>query len=81
MTLQATLLLVFYFAVLLLVTKPLGAYMARVFEAQRTPLHRVLGGLERGTYRVLGIAPNEDMKWTTYCVAMLMFSLALDAAK
>ncbi len=76
MTLQATLLLIFYFVVLLLITKPLGAYMARIFEGQRTPLHHVLGGLERGTYRLLGIDPEEDMKWTTYCVAMLMFSLA-----
>jgi K+-transporting ATPase ATPase A chain len=50
--------------------------MARVFEGERTPLHRLFGGLERATYRVLGIDPNEDMRWTTYCVAMLLFSLA-----
>src|SRR5262245_61844861 len=76
MTLQAILLLAFYAGVLLLITKPLGAYLARVFEGERTPLHRLLGGLERATYRGLDIDPNEDMKWTTYSVAMLLFSLA-----
>jgi len=76
MTFSAILLLLCYFAALLLITKPLGAYMARVFAGERTPLQRVLGGLERTTYRVLGVDPNEDMKWTTYCVALLLFSLA-----
>src|SRR6185295_6518147 len=75
MTIQATVLLLFYFGVLLLITKPLGAYMARVFEGEKTFLHGALGWLERGTYRALGVDPNEDMKWTTYSVAMLMFSL------
>ncbi|HVZ35075.1 MAG TPA: potassium-transporting ATPase subunit KdpA [Polyangiaceae bacterium] len=76
MTLQSTLLLVLYFGLLIAITKPLGAYMARVFEGERTFLHGALGWLERGTYRALGINPEEDMKWTTYSVAMLMFSLA-----
>jgi potassium-transporting ATPase potassium-binding subunit len=76
MTFQAILLLVVYFGILLLLTKPLGAYMARVFEGERTFLHGALGWLERGTYRALGVDPKEDMKWTTYSVAMLLFSLA-----
>jgi potassium-transporting ATPase potassium-binding subunit len=76
MTALATLQLVLFFGLLLLITKPLGAYMARVFAGEKTFLHRALGGLERGTYRLLGIDPAEDMKWTTYAVAMLMFSLA-----
>src|SRR3954470_10155663 len=75
MTVVATAQLALYFALLLLITKPLGAYMARVFAGERTFLHRALGGLERGTYRLLGINPEEDMKWTTYAVAMLIFSL------
>jgi potassium-transporting ATPase potassium-binding subunit len=75
MTFQATLLLLLYFGVLLLITKPLGGYMARVFEGERTFLQGALGWLERGTYRVFGVDPKEDMKWTTYSVAMLMFSL------
>jgi potassium-transporting ATPase potassium-binding subunit len=76
MTVQAILLLLVYFGALLLITKPLGAYMARVFEGERTFLHGAFGWLERSTYRALGIDPKEDMKWTTYSVAMLSFSLA-----
>lgn len=76
MTFHATLLLLAYFGALLLLTKPLGSYMARVFEGERTFLHGVLGWLERGTYRALGVDPKEDMKWTTYSVSLLLFSLA-----
>jgi len=76
MTVFAWLELVLFFGVLLLLTKPLGSYMAKVFEGQKTFLHGVLGGIERGTYRALGVDPEEDMKWTTYSIAMLMFSLA-----
>src|SRR6187549_3429352 len=76
MTFQAIILVVLYFGILLLITRPLGSYMARVFEGERTFLHGALGWLERGTYRVLGVDPKEDMKWTTYAVALLMFSLA-----
>src|SRR6187549_1899433 len=76
MTAQAILQILLYFGALLLITRPLGSYMARVFEGEKTFLHVALGWLERGTYGVLGIDPKEDMKWTTYSVAMLMFSLA-----
>src|SRR3954470_395521 len=76
MTIEATFLLLCYFGVLLLITKPLGSYMARVFAGERTFLQGALGWLERGTYRVLGVDPNEDMQWTTYSIAMLLFSLA-----
>src|SRR5688572_3873450 len=76
MTFQTMLLLLFYFGVLLLITKPLGSYMARVFEGERTFLHGTLGWLERSTYRALGVDPKQDTKWTTYSVAMLTFSLA-----
>jgi K+-transporting ATPase ATPase A chain len=76
MTALATLQLLVYFGILLVITKPLGSYMARVFAGERTFLHGALGWLERGTYRVLGVDPEEDMKWTTYSVAMLVFSLA-----
>ena len=76
MTAPALLQIVFYFAILLLITQPLGAHMVRVFEGERTFLHGALGWLERGAYRILGVDPNRDMKWTTYSVALLAFSLA-----
>lgn len=75
MTALASLQLVLFFGILLLLTKPLGAYMVRVYEGKQTFLHRGLGWLECGTYRVLGVDPAQDMKWTTYAVAMLLFSL------
>jgi len=76
MTALATLQIVVFFGILLLLTKPLGAYMARVFDGEKTFLRGALGWLERGTYRALGVDPEQNMKWTTYAVAMLAFSLA-----
>ena len=67
--------LVLFFAVLLLLTRPLGRYLARVMEGEPIFLQRPLGWLERGTYRVLGVDPAQDMRWTTYAVSMLAFSL------
>jgi K+-transporting ATPase ATPase A chain len=61
---------------LLALTKPMGAYMARVFEGERTGLDPVLGPVERLLYRLFGVDPREDMRWTTYALAMLAFSLA-----
>jgi K+-transporting ATPase ATPase A chain len=75
MTLSAILQITLYFALLLLLTKPLGAYMARVFTGQSTFLERALGPIERGTYRLLGVDPEQDMHWSTYCRALLVFSL------
>jgi K+-transporting ATPase ATPase A chain len=66
--------LLLYLAVLILITKPLGAYMARVFAGERTWLDPVLGPVERLTYRLCGINPNQEMGWTTYTVTMLLFN-------
>jgi K+-transporting ATPase ATPase A chain len=60
-----------YVLVLLLITKPLGHYMAKVFNGERTLLHPLLGGLERLLYRLFGVDPEEDMRWTVYAGAML----------
>src|SRR5262245_24085438 len=76
MTAMGILQLALYAGLLFLIVKPLGSYMASVFEGQKTFLSRPLGWLERGTYRVLGIDPDHDMKWTEYAIAMLIFSLA-----
>jgi K+-transporting ATPase ATPase A chain len=75
MTTSGILQLLLYFGLILLITKPLGAYIAQVFAGQRTLLTRPLGWLERGTYKLLGVDPNEDMNGTKYASAMLMFSL------
>ena len=63
-----------YFAVLFALVKPLGAYMARVFEGGRTGLEPVLGGSERFLLRLCGNAGSEEMSWRTYAFAMLAFN-------
>ncbi|HLK12939.1 MAG TPA: potassium-transporting ATPase subunit KdpA [Candidatus Binatia bacterium] len=65
-----------YLAVLLALTKPLGAFMARVYEGELTALERILGPLERLLYRAAGIRPEEGMTWKVYTLAMLAFSAA-----
>ena len=68
--------LVLYFVVLLLLAKPLGIYMAQVYEGQPSGLDRVLGPLERLFYRLCGIRPEEGMSWKKYTGAVLAFSAA-----
>jgi K+-transporting ATPase ATPase A chain len=63
-----------YLAVLLALTKPLGAYMARVYEGEPTVLDPVLRPAERLLYRAAGVRPDEGMSWKTYTLAMLVFS-------
>jgi K+-transporting ATPase ATPase A chain len=65
-----------YFVVLLALVKPLGLYMARVYEGKPVLLARILGPLERLIYRICGVRPDEEMRWTTYALALLVFSLA-----
>jgi len=64
-----------FFVVLLALTKPLGAYMAKVFAGERTALHRVLRPLEVGLYKLCGIDENGEQHWTIYAGSMLAFSL------
>ena len=63
-----------YLVVLLLLVKPLGAYMARVYAGERTFFGRVVGPIERLIYRIVGMRPDEEMDWKTYAIAMLLFS-------
>jgi K+-transporting ATPase ATPase A chain len=68
--------IVLYFGVLLLLAKPLGAYMARVYENRQCGLDRVLGLAERLFYKLCGIRSDEEMDWKKYTFAVLMFSAA-----
>ena len=68
--------LVVYVVVLLALAKPLGAYMARVYEDRPFGLDRALGWLERLIYRLSGIDARQEMGWKTYALAMLVFNLA-----
>ncbi len=64
------------FIAVLLVIKPLGLYMAKVFSGERTFLSPVLGRMENDLYRLGGIEPGREQSWLTYTTAMLVFSLA-----
>ena len=63
-----------YLGVILLITKPLGVYLYRVFERKGTPLDPVLRPVERLIYRVCGVDETTEMDWKGYGVAMLLFS-------
>jgi K+-transporting ATPase ATPase A chain len=64
-----------YLAVLLALVKPLGWYMARVYQGEPIGLDRVLGPVERLLYRLGGVRPDQEMDWKGYAVAFLLFSL------
>jgi potassium-transporting ATPase potassium-binding subunit len=66
--------IVIYLVVLAALAKPLGWYMARVYDGQPIGLDRVLGPVERWLYRLFGTKPEEEMDWKTYAVAMIFFN-------
>jgi potassium-transporting ATPase potassium-binding subunit len=68
--------LALYLVVLLALAKPLGLYMARVYEGRAPGLESLLGWLERLVYRLSGVRPDREMGWKTYTFAMLLFNFA-----
>src|SRR5215468_731699 len=74
MTANGALQIAVYLLVLLVLVKPLGGYMARVYEGQPILLGRALGWLERLSYRLGGVELHEEMGWKTYAVALLLFN-------
>jgi K+-transporting ATPase ATPase A chain len=75
MTLNGWLQILVFLALIFLVTKPLGIYMARVFSRERTFMDAVLRPVERLLYHVTGVDENHEMRWTEYAVSMLLFSV------
>jgi K+-transporting ATPase ATPase A chain len=75
MNAQGWLQLALYVAVLLLLAKPLGAYMAAVYEGRALRAQRIGGPLERLIYRGAGVDPAREMNWKEYALAMLWFNL------
>ncbi len=64
-----------FFGLILICTKPLGAFMARLFEGERTFLHPVLRWLEVLTYKAIGVKEEVEQRWTQYTAALLSFSV------
>ena len=75
MTSAGVLQIALFFAIILICTKPLGAYMASVFEGRRTFLHPVLRWLEVLTYRIAGVREDIEQRWTQYAASLLSFSI------
>jgi K+-transporting ATPase ATPase A chain len=65
-----------FFAVLLLLVKPVGSYMARVYLGEPIWLERVLGPLERLLYRAAGVKRDAETTWPVYAAGMLLFNVA-----
>ncbi|GAC1400535.1 MAG: potassium-transporting ATPase subunit KdpA [Ktedonobacteraceae bacterium] len=74
--LSSVLQVLIFIVLVLLITKPLGLYMTKVFAGERTWFSPVLVPVERFFYRLSGVNPEEEQKWTTYTIAMLLFSVA-----
>lgn len=77
MTLQGWALILGFVAILLALTKPVGAWLFALYEGRRTPLHVVLGPVERGFYKLSGIDPQAQQGWRRYALHMLIFNVAL----
>ena len=67
--------IIVYIVTLLALAKPLGWYMARVYEGESVGLNRLLAPLEALIYRLSGVNPKEEMRWTDYAVSFLIFNL------
>src|SRR5476651_999381 len=75
MTFNGWLQIALFCAVIILLVKPLGGYMTRVFAGERTLLSPALAPVERGLYRLAGVDEKAEQSWVGYAVAMLIFSL------
>lgn len=77
MTVQGWGLILLFVALVAALAKPIGLWLFALYEGRRTPLHAVLGPVERGFYTLAGIDPNVEQSWRRYALHMLIFNLAL----
>ena len=75
MTANGWLQILLFLLLVFLVTKPMGIFMARVFNREKTFMDPALRPIERLLYRVTGVDENHEMRWTEYAVSMLLFSM------
>src|SRR5260370_36588922 len=74
MTLNGWLQILFFFGLVVALTRPLGIYMYNVFERQTPLLPRLFGPIERICYRLSGVDEKKEQTWVEYAIAMLLFS-------
>lgn len=77
MTIQGWTLIILFVGILLALTKPIGMWLHALYEGRRTPLHVVLGPIERGFYRLAGVDPTVEQGWRRYAIHMLLFNVTL----
>ncbi len=75
MTSNGILQILIFFLIILAITKPLGTFMARLFEGKKTFLHPIIRPLEVLTYKLIGIQETTEQRWTQYTAALLAFSI------
>ena len=76
MTINGWIQILVFCGIIILLIKPLGGYITRVFNGDRTFLSPVFVPVERGLYRLAGTGEREEQHWTSYTAAMLLFNLA-----
>ncbi|MBR7654124.1 potassium-transporting ATPase subunit KdpA [Brucella oryzae] len=76
MTLNGWIQILVFCGIIILLVRPLGGYLTRVFSGERTFLSPILVPVERGLYRLAGASEREEQHWTTYTVSLLLFNLA-----
>jgi len=77
MTIAGWSLILLFTALTIALAKPIGTWLFALYEGRSTPLHRILGPVERGFYRLAGIRPDAEQTWRTYALHMLLFQLVL----
>ena len=75
MTSNSYIQIICYIATLLLLVKPLGWYMAKVYEDESVGINRLLAPVEAMLYRLSGVNPKQEMPWTDYAIALLVFNV------
>src|SRR5262252_6306712 len=76
MTISGWVQIALFSVIVILITRPFGGYMTRVFDGERTFLSPLLRPVERAVYWCCGVAEKEEQHWLTSAVAMLFFSVA-----
>jgi K+-transporting ATPase ATPase A chain len=75
MTIQGWTLILVFTILIVAIAKPMGMWLFALYEGRRTPLHRLLGPVETGLYKLAGIDPNAEQSWRRYALHMLAFQL------
>ena len=77
MTIEGWTLILLFTALTVALAKPVGTFLFALYEGRRTPLHSLIGPVERRFYRLAGVDPDEEQGWRSYAVHMLLFQLVL----